>query len=209
MIDLDANSIDIELFSRVLTVIKNRPEHAPYIIDSFSRNQFKSKSILLKYIDKLEIPDNASVVILGCWYGSILIPVLLHKFENITGIDLDSAVINCASNTLFSGYNKNVDFIAGDIFSLDLGRYKDTSLVINTSCEHMAPMNTWSKWDRFRRGTHFAFQSNNMFGIEGHINCVDSIEEFKKQIPTNVEILFENELLDDRGTRFTLVGKII
>jgi hypothetical protein len=56
--------------------------------------------------------------------------------------------------------------------------------------------------------SYFAFQSNNMFDIEGHINCVKNIDEFKKQLPNNAKVLIEDEIPDDRGIRFTLVGKL-
>ena len=54
---------------------------------------------------------------------------------------------------------------------------------------------------------YFVFQSNNMFGIEGHVNCVNSLEEFKDQLPERAEVLFEEEVEDTRGTRYMLVGK--
>jgi hypothetical protein len=44
--------------------------------------------------------------------------------------------------------------------------------------------------------------------IEGHVNCVKSLEEFKTQLPPKSKVLFEDELKDERGTRYTLVGKI-
>ena len=54
---------------------------------------------------------------------------------------------------------------------------------------------------------YFAFQSNNMYEIHDSVNCKPSIEEFKWQMPDNVKILKEDTLRDDRGTRFTLIGK--
>ena len=47
-----------------------------------------------------------------------------------------------------------------------------------------------------------------MFDIPTHINCVNNIEEFKKQLPDRAEVLIEDEIPDERGTRFTLIGKI-
>ena len=59
-----------------------------------------------------------------------------------------------------------------------------------------------------RSNAYFAFQSNNMDKIETHINCVSSSNEFIGQLPTNASVLFEDDVEDDRGTRFTLVGKL-
>jgi hypothetical protein len=47
-----------------------------------------------------------------------------------------------------------------------------------------------------------------MFDIAGHINCVNSIEEFKSQLPDRAKVLIEDEVTDDRGTRYTLIGKL-
>ena len=54
---------------------------------------------------------------------------------------------------------------------------------------------------------YFAYTSNNMYDIEGHINCVNSIDEFKEQLPNNAKVLIEDKIEDSRGTRFMLIGK--
>ena len=108
----------------------------------------------------------------------------------------------------------NVDFITGDVFQFR-DQYKTTDLFINTSCEHMKPMREWGPapeyknpwWDRVSPA-YFAFQSNAMFDIPTHTNCVNNIEEFKKQLPDRAEVLIEDEIPDERGTRFTLIGTI-
>lgn len=207
MIDLENNIISLDLFKSVLKEIKNT-DRAYDIIDSFSNNQFNSKGTLLELIDNLNILDQESeVIIFGCWYSSILIPVLSPKVKRITGIDLDDAVIKIAKNSFFKNYN-NIDFITDDIFSKFRDRYAEAKLFINTSCEHMPPMSTWPWWNTVQADTYFAFQSNNMDQIEGHNNCVQSLEEFRTQLPANFQVLFKNELEDERGTRYTLVGKI-
>ena len=121
---------------------------------------------------------------------------------------MDSNVLKVAKNRLFNNFS-NLEFIEGDIFDKDLKRYHTTKLFINTSCEHMPAMNTWPYWSTVSASTYFAFQSNNMYDIDGHTNCVDTIEDFKNQLPSNTEILFEDQLDDSRGIRFTLIGKFI
>ena len=183
------------------------------LLDSFSPNQFKSKLKLVEHIDKLNILTKESeIVIFGSWYGSILIPAFYNKVKKITCIDQDAKVISRAKYNLFKDFN--VDFITGDVFEFR-DSYKNADLFINTSCEHMKSMKEWGPaptyknpwWDRVSPA-YFAFQSNNMYDIEGHINCVSSIEEFKYQMPDKAEILVEDKIIDDRGTRFMLIGKI-
>ena len=183
------------------------------LLDSFSPNQFKSKLKLVEHINKLNIlTKNSEIVIFGSWYGSILIPAFYNKVKKITCIDQDAKVISRAKYNLFKDFN--VDFITGDVFEFR-DSYKNADLFINTSCEHMKSMKEWGPaptyknpwWNRVSPA-YFAFQSNNMYDIEGHINCVSSIEEFKYQMPDKAEILVEDKIIDDRGTRFMLIGKI-
>jgi hypothetical protein len=47
-----------------------------------------------------------------------------------------------------------------------------------------------------------------MFDIKTHINCVNNIEEFKKQLPSKAKILIEDQIEEDRGIRFTLIGQL-
>ena len=43
--------------------------------------------------------------------------------------------------------------------------------------------------------------------LKGHINCVKKIENFKEQLPEQFNILVEDEVVETRGTRFTLIGQ--
>ena len=174
------------------------------LLDSYSPNQFKSKERLIKHIRDLDIVGtNSEITILGGWYGSILIPAF-KEVKKITLIDLDDNVIRIAKNRLFNHY-KNVDFITADVFNLGkhFQRVEKSDLIINTSCEHMRPM----KELKLDTKSYFAYQSNNMLSIEGHINCVYDLDDFKKQLPDNAKVMIEDEIKDERGTRFLLIGK--
>ncbi len=182
-------------------------------LDSVSPNQFKSKLALIQRIEDLKIVNkNSNVVIFGGWYGSILIPAFQYV-NRITLIDIDPKVISIAKYRIFDDY-KNIDFIVGDVFEFR-EQYRTTDLFINTSCEHMKPMKEWGPapeyknpwWDRVAPA-YFAFQSNNMYDIPTHTNCVSNIDEFALQLPDNATIIAKNEIEDDRGTRYTLIGKL-
>ena len=221
ILNIHNENIDTTLLYNVLTAIKEDPNLEGSLLDSFSSNQFAAKTALLDAVNNLNILDkDSTVAIWGSWYGSILIPLLADKVKRITCIDLDQQPLQIAKNRLFDNY-KNIDYICDDVFKSCRKSYLETNLIINTSCEHMPPMKDW-KW--FERGAlkqdnvigkdpkisdncYFVFQSNNMFGIEGHINCVNSLQEFKEQMPERAEVLFEEEVEDTRGTRYMLVGK--
>ena len=192
--------VDLQLFKNIMA----ESRHNSDLLDSFSPNQFKSKERLIKHIrDQLILKTNSEIVIFGGWYGSILIPAF-KEVKRITLIDKDKDVISIAKNRLFNHY-KNVDFICDDVFKWapDSSRIKKTDLIINTSCEHMPPM----KELELDTNAYFAYQSNNMLSIEGHINCTYDLNDFKRQLPDNAKVLIEDEIKDDRGTRFLLVGQ--
>ena len=72
----------------------------------------------------------------------------------------------------------DVSFFEDDInFSEFENHY--TNIVINTSCEHMIPMNSFNfKNDK---DVLYVLQSNDMFGVREHVNCVKDTDEFIKQ----------------------------
>ncbi len=192
--------MDIKLLQNIMEEVRENKD----LLDSFSPNQFKSKLTLINHIRDLNILNKDSeIVIFGCWYGSILIPSFYNEVKRITAIDLDPKVISKAKYKIFKDYN--VDFISKDVFDWapDSSRIKKTDLIINTSCEHMRSM----KELKLDTKSYFAYTSNNMYDIEGHINCVSSIEEFKYQLPDNAKVMIEDKIIDERGTRFLLIGK--
>jgi len=196
--------INLDLFKNIMNEARNNPD----LLDSFSPNQFKSKENLINHIKKLNILNSESeIVIFGCWYGSILIPAFYNEVKRITAIDIDDNVIGIAKNRIFKNYDK-IDFIVNDAFvwANKSSRIKSTNLIINTSCEHMQPMKNLPILNNIN--SYFAFQSNNMFDIETHINCVNNIEEFKKQLPHKAKILIEDQIEEDRGIRYTLIGQL-
>ena len=196
--------INLDLFKNIMNEARNNPD----LLDSFSPNQFKSKENLINHIKKLNILNSESeIVIFGCWYGSILIPAFYNEVKRITAIDIDDNVIGIAKNRIFKNYDK-IDFIINDAFvwANKSSRIKSTNLIINTSCEHMQPMKNLPILNNIN--SYFAFQSNNMFDIKTHINCVNNIEEFKKQLPSKAKILIEDQIEEDRGIRFTLIGQL-
>ena len=224
ILSVSNQSVDYTTIDNVMQTIHEHVDRKDDILDSFSSNQCRSKSALLNAVDKLDILDaNSTVVIWGGWYGSILIPHLTNKVKKIINIDLDDEATKI-SKKFFSNF-ENVDYICDDIFKKYRDVYLDTNLIINTSCEHMLPMKEW-KWfgagamskdtntEIFRNpklpdNCYFAFQSNNMFDIEGHINCVNSLEEFKDQLPERAKVLHEEKIVDTRGTRYMLVGRFM
>ncbi len=193
--------IDLQLFKNIMAEARNNTD----LLDSYSPNQFKSKLNLINHIDSLNILNKDSeIVIFGCWYGSILIPAYYNKVKQITAIDSNIDTISIAKKRLFNHY-KNVDFITGDVFewAADSSRIKKTDLIINASCENMKSMSELE----LNTNAYFAFQSNNMTEIHDSVNCVKDMEDFEKQMPFNGRIIKRDTVEDERGIRFTIIGR--
>ena len=214
MIDLKNNTVDLDFFIKLTEILTSNSkmvnDNIMDILDSFGPNQFASKTNLINMlIDLNMINDNMNVAIFGSWYGSILGSVLSPLVNNITCYDIDSTTLNIGKKIF-----NNITFIRQDVLSKDMIKYLDQhDLIINTSCEHMNPMIEWEYFDAVKDQTYFALQSNNMFDVEGHINCVNTLEDFEMQMPMNFEILFSNSISvpggwkDSNGKRFTIIGK--
>jgi|TARA_B100001094_G_scaffold71696_1_gene67961 hypothetical protein len=194
--------VDSKLFKNIMAEARNNSD----LLDSFSPNQFASKEKLISSVNNLNILDaDSEVVILGGWYGSILIPAF-KQVKRITLIDIDTNAVSVAKNRLFNHYT-NVDFITSDVFDKDRhGRIMNADVIINTSCEHMKSMKHLEALAHSE--AYFAFTSNNMHDIEGHTNTVNNLEEFIQQLPSNAKVLHQDEIEDSRGTRYLLTGKL-
>ena len=194
--------IDLQLFKNVIA----EGRHNSDLLDSYSPNQFKTKERLIGHIKDLNVVNEQSeITILGGWYGSILIPAF-KEAKRISLIDIDKNATSIGKQRLFKHYN-NVDFITSDVFDKNrYGRIRYANLVINTSCEHMKPMKELEALQQ--SNAYFAFTSNNMLSIEGHINCVYDLDDFEKQMPENAKVLVRDSITDERGTRFMLIGKL-
>lgn len=208
-LNLLKKDINFSLLLKFLSIIKDDKKLRKDLLDSVSKNQFTSKIKLIELINSLNILNKESeIIIFGGWYGSIFIPKLSPLVKKITIIDKNEKVLGLSKNRLFNDYT-NIDYIVDDIFawSKKSNRILKTNLIINTSCEHMLPMkNLINDYGNIK--CYFAFQSNNMFTIKTHINCVNDINEFKRQLPENSKILIENEMVEERGKIFMLLGKL-
>ena len=197
------------LLRNALHAMKEFPDSIESIIDSFSDNQHLSKESLIDCLDMHGlITKDSKVIILGCWYGSILIDRLSPMVKEIVAIDKDETAIKIGK-ILFE-HHTNIEWINADIFNdYDKKYYEEPNIIINTSCEHMKNMVEWEYWNKYNTNPlYMAFQSNDMFDIKDHINCVKTMDDFRDQLPKGFW-LKEESLKDSRGTRFMLVGQYL
>lgn len=209
-INLYNNTIDLDYMRTLVKFGKRFPDRQSDIWDSVSANQFVSKKELLTTILESGIlTEKLTVIVIGSWYGSIIVPVIAPLVKKVVLFDIDEQTTHMASN--LHDYD-NCVYSTVDVTKYKSGEFDtDDLLIINTSCEHMESMCdvlALQKCPWNHKRTHFAFQSNNMYGIEGHVNCKDTIDDFKKELPPRHLVLKQQGITEERGTRYFLFGML-
>ncbi len=180
---------------------------SPELGYALNRNQVTSKKWLVDTLFDVTGGELGRVCVLGGWYG-VLGAMLLHdrRFEtqSVRSVDRDPSceeVANSLNRTHVDG--GKFEFLTADMYDLD---FEDSGydLIINTSCEHLEMIGDW--FEKIPSGMLLVLQSNNYVGIEGHVNCVENLDQFKQQVPV-ATMMFEGELSLNNYTRFMLIGR--
>ena len=197
------------------------------IYDAFSRSQVKSKIWLIEELSKINSNYN-NVMIMAGWFGQL--KTIYDKrltYSKMRIVELDKSACE-ASDYIFNLSNlenykvKSVNANINELtlhkigYEWDVENFKEGTkysekflpdLIINTSAEHTTE--EWYNQIRFKElesNPIVAIQSNNLFDIPEHINCVHSIDHMKKKFPMK-EILFEGELQLKGYKRVMLIGR--
>ena len=228
---LDRQFLNDKIFRGINNLFKSNADRNA-INDAFSRSQIKSKLWLIEELEtvrqKLDDPVYKNVLIMAGWFGqlkSIYDKKLTYRKIRVAEIDKSACEISDYVFNLSELENYKVKSVNVDINNLTLHKngyewnvenFKDSTgysekflpdLIINTSAEHMT--DEWYKQIRFKEmesNPIVAIQSNNLFDIPEHINCVHSIDHMKKKFPMK-EILFEGELQLKGYKRVMLIGR--
>tara|TARA_B100000085_G_C18547597_1_gene514561 strand:- start:69 stop:734 length:666 start_codon:yes stop_codon:yes gene_type:complete len=208
---------DLGLFGDTLNrvILREYPHRTKDFINSFLSNQINCKIWLIEELTKiLERKKDHFIVkrvtVLGSWYGNIIVPLLIDNIPTLQEIDLidmdeDALAI---SRKFLSHYNFKINYMHKDINFEEFENHY-TNVVINTSCEHMVPMD--SIIFKNDGDVIYALQSNNMSDIREHVNCVNS--EISLAIQANVNRAYycgEKRLIGKNSkkyTRFMVIGK--
>lgn len=196
--------------------------------DAFSRGQVQSKIWLVNELSKIKTDFN-NIIILAGWYGQLIKYFSKINYQQIRIVDIDKQAC-LASDDIFNLNlleNYKVKAVNQDINNLVLNKngyellienFKNTEakifsqkflpdLIINTSAEHTT--DSWYNSIRFKEinsNPIVVIQSNNLFDIEDHVNCVHSVDHMKKKFPMK-EILYEGEIQLQGYKRFMLIGR--
>ena len=198
------------------------------LIDLLSKSQVQSKIWLVTELAKIK-KDYDNVVILAGWYGQLVKYFTDISFNKIKNIELDPYAclisdtiinLNLIQDYKVKAVHANINELIltkkGYEFQIENFKNKEQqhynerflpNLIINTSAEHMTE--EWFNAIRFKEiesDPIVVIQSNNLFEIDDHVNCVYSIDHMKKKYPMR-EILYEGELQLQGYKRIMLIGR--
>jgi len=144
---------------------------------SFSQVQLESKTWLVDVLSLMNI-DEARIQLFGGWHGILITRLLIENLDvrRIHNIDLDEKAIKVFKRYREETNDTRLDGTHEDVRTPHMYDSK-TNIVINTSSEHMPDLPELIKNKKYRSDCLFALQSNNMFHIDDHINCVSSEQE--------------------------------
>jgi hypothetical protein len=194
------------------------------IFGSLSPNQISSKIWLIenltKICNKLET-TNHRIEIVGSWYGYPLIEYLKNNIsiEKIECWDIDKEARMIAKKYI-EIFNNDNTFVYSKNYWHHLRTASEATILINTSSEHMVESfyQVVGKWDIFyHKKPIIVIQSNNMYHINDHINCVNSEEELidKHKIrevlysgSQNIVEWHNEKIEESKYKRFMVIGKL-
>ena len=168
------------------------------IVNSINDNQVQSKEWLIENcFEYFDMFDDAKTLIAAGWYG--LLGDMLYRGEycsDITIYDMDPKCREFGKKMY-----PHLKHITRRIKNIDAYGYHQ---IICTACEHVDDNELNEFLNKKSPGSLVILQSNNYFGIPGHINCKTSLAEFQSSV--NFNIIKSFELKTEKYNRFMIVG---
>ena len=224
---LDQQFPNDSIFRGIMSYLKLNLDSSA-LQDAFSRSQIKSKIWLIQELANLNL-NYHNVLIMAGWFGQLkTIYNQQLAYRKMRVVELDRAACETSDYVfnLSNLDNHKVKSVCADINQLTLHKngyewsvenfrdgttYREKflpTLIINTSAEHMTE--EWFHQLRFKQldsDPIVAIQSNNLFDIPEHVNCVHSEDHMMKKFPMR-EVLFAGELQLKGYKRVMLIGRV-
>ena len=186
-------------------VKKDYPHQFRRTLDSSTSSQLQSKLWLVEELFNLHLQRNR-VALIGGWFANYITELLIgitvglvHNFE----IDEDVKNISYKYNKRHKDTGKYQCSIKDVMMQI---MEEDFNLVINSSCEHMYPMQKFRELNP-ELDCYYILQSTDDDQYDDHINCVKSEEELALQANIR-DVLYSGHIKLDNGmNRFMVIGK--
>ena len=199
--------MDIQYLTKISDVLRKGVSTGLDVFDfanSFSQTQLESKKWLIDELCKAPFKKDPSILILGGWYGSYLVPLLRQHIQpsHIYFNDIEQKCLDIAAQ-LHQRFreDRSISFHCFDATST----FKQFSvdIVINTSCEHMKTYD-----EMFKQGKEvlYVLQTCDEENDPGHVNVSKSTQEFREK--TNLSHVFTQSRKSlGHKNRFLIIGK--
>jgi len=185
---------------------RRRPYEIGQYVKSVSPKQIESKTWLIKELSKTN-KNFKNIQLFGGWFGYPIIDLLSRAFDvnYIVNIDCDNDAIN-ANKRFSKAYFKHdfVDYSNSNVEDYN-GDFTNIDLVINTSSEHMKDLPDLIKNKKYKKSCVFALQSNNLFDVSDHSNCVESEDQLVKKSNLN-NIFYKGKIKFENYERYMVIG---
>jgi hypothetical protein len=209
IMDTNITGIDPKVW-QILWDACNEGYDIRHFLDSMSPNQIQSKIWLTDTLEMILMDkNNIKVQLLGGWFGFPLCNLLMQKLNIslVENVDIDPRALR-----IFRKYHSDIEGVVFDSHERDAcavgNRDKDFHLIINTSSEHMVSLPEIIKNKKHNFECLFALQSNNMFHIDDHINCVNDENELVEKSGLS-QIMYKGSLDMPNGyQRFMVIGYV-
>jgi hypothetical protein len=192
-------------FIQWINVIREEKGYSQYrILENFWASQINSKYWLLENLkNHCRIGKKSSIYIFGGWFG-ILAQLIRDNYPQTTiySIDLDEECVYYGNR--LSLKNDRINFIVDNMENFN-DFSKKTSLIINTSTEHIT-QKTFDTWlSKVPTNVPIILQGNNFYDCEEHIRCSSSLENFLEMNKMD-QIVFKGLLNCTEFNRYMTIG---
>jgi hypothetical protein len=194
--------------------------------DAWSNGQLESKTWLVDELSNIQ-KYFACVYVIGGWVGILpwillhstkISPACLRSFDKDPTCEKIADLVNLENvknNWKFKAVTKDATTMQYDLngsysFSTinsdghqSKARLEKPDCIINTSCDHFDNLKLWI--DNTPTDTLLVLQNTNYVHDDSHVNCVNSLDEFKEQAKLS-KILYDGTLDLSHYKRFMIIG---
>lgn len=172
-------------------------------LDAFWAGQIKSKEWLVENLCYYT-PAKPTIEIHGGWVGvlaSMLFQTNKLNAQSIISVDVDPLCQHVAEEMNRIEFNQGIFRAETDDMC---NRYPVTSIIINTSCEHIT-QEQYDIWLSHMFDDQLIVLQSNNYDIPEHVRIAQNIEEFIKQSKLS-KICFKGELDLPKYKRYMIIG---
>ena len=197
--------MDIQYLTKISDILRHGVSTGLDVFDfanSFSQTQLDSKKWLVDALinQRNNYIANPSILILGGWYGSYLVP-LLNEYIRPSHIYFNDVDRRCLDIATQLHTQSNISFHCFDATRPYI--HFNADIVINTSCEHM---NSYIEMKKEGSDTLFVLQSCDEKNDPGHVNISHTTQEFVEKLEMSRVFVRARKNLGHKN-RFIVIGK--